>query len=219
MKTKIFALVISVFLFSCTSNNNKESETANSDSANVENVVKPETGKKYSIKSGMIKFKSVVMGMQQEMTTYFDDFGNTEVVITKMEILKGQVNENRSILKDGYMYEFDMSQKTGTKRKMTIIQNSAGIDFNNLTSEVMGKMSLKNEGKVNFLGKECDKFSIDFKEQQLKGSYVVWQNIPLKTDVVVGKMPMTIEATDFKENISIPADLLEIPKDIKIKEF
>lgn len=219
MKKITYLLAISAFLFSCSSNKTSESETTNSDTVKTENIVKPEEGKKYSVKSGMIKFKSTVMGIQQEMITYFDDFGNTEVVTTKMEILKGQVTENRSILKEGYMYELDMTQKTATKRKMTVTQNSAGIDFNNLTDEIMGEMSLKNEGKVTFLGKACDKFSIDFKKQQLKGSYIVWQNVPLKTDVMLQGMPMKIEATEIQENITIPADLLEIPKDFKVKEY
>ncbi len=219
MKKITYLLVISAFLFSCSSNKTSESETVKSDTVKTENIVKPEAGRKYSVKSGMIKFKSTVMGIQQEMITYFDDFGNTEVVITKMEILKGQVTENRSILKEGYMYELDMTQKTATKRKMSVTQNSAGIDFNNLTDEIMGEMSLKNEGKVTFLGKSCDKFSIDFKKQQLKGTYIVWQNVPLKTDVMLQGMPMKIEATEMQENITIPADLLEIPKGFKVKEY
>lgn len=218
MKKSFYAIIISIFLFSCSSNKTADVE-ATKDTIPQQSTSKPEVGKKYSAKSGMIRFKSEVMGIQQETINYFDDFGNTEVIISKMEIIKGQVAETRSILKDGFMTELDMSKKTGTKKKMPISANSAGIDFTNLTSEMMSEMNLKNEGNVTFLGKACEKFSIDFKKQQLKGTYVVWQNIPLKTDVLLQGMPMKIEATELQENITIPADLLEIPKGFKVKEY
>lgn len=218
MRKTIYVLVISAFLFSCSSNKTTEVETTK-DTVQSQTPSTPEVGKKYSIKSGMIRFKTEVMGIQQETIDYFDDFGDTEVIISKIEILKGQITETRSIIKDGFMTELDMSKKTGTKRKMAVNANSAGIDFANLTDEIMGEMNLKNEGKVTFLGKPCDKFSIDFKKQQLKGTYVVWQNIPLKTDVMLQGMPMKIEATEIQENTSIPADLIEVPKGFKIKEY
>ena len=85
--------------------------------------------------------------------------------------------------------------------------------------DIAKEMNIKKVGTQSFLGKTCDKYTIDFKKQQMKGSYLVWNGIALKTEMTVMGMKTTIEATKIEENPTIPADKFEVPKGIKIQNY
>ncbi len=214
----VFA-ALTVFVFSCNNSGDKTNNNADSTkTATTENnEVKAPAGSKYQLKSGIVTMNSEVMGIKNTVTMYFDEYGKKESQISTGEFM-GVKTENMNLTKDGYMYTVDLLKKTGTKMKI-LSNNPQNLDFSALTEDIMKEMNLKKEGTETFLGKTCDKYSMNYEKMKMKGYYLVWQNIAVKTDMEISGMKMKLEATKIEENVSVPADKFEIPADIKIQEL
>lgn len=216
MKNKFFALAILAsltMLFSCKS---KTNETAASSENPTEATTETAKGK-YAIKSGIVEYKTQMMGMDVLQTMYFDDFGKKEAQEVKMEMM-GVKMHTLTITKDGFIYSLDMMKKTGTKTEEmgAMTQN---IDFQNLSEELAKDMDLKKLGTEEFLGKTCDKMSIDYKKMAMKGTFLVYKGIALKSENEMGGMKVNLIAQKFEENPIIPNDKFEVPADFKMEEI
>jgi len=213
----IFIAATSIIISACNNSDSKSGNTKNAtDSTKVVDAKKQNPNGRYSLKSAIVEMKTAVMGMEQKQVLFFDEYGAkecTEITATMF----GQKSHNINITKDGFVYSIDMIKKTGTKIK--IPSKDANINFTNLGEEIAKEMNIKKVGTQSFLGKTCDKYTIDFKKQQMKGSYLVWNGIALKTEMTVMGMKTTIEATKIEENPTIPADKFEVPKGIKIQNY
>jgi hypothetical protein len=216
MKTnKLIALALlssATLLFSCKS---KTSESA----ATLENPAASETSTpkgKYAIKSGIVQYKTEMMGMEVMQTLTFDDYGKKEATDVEMEMM-GVKLHTVNLTKDGFIYNLDMVKKTGTKSPEINMAN-ASIDFENLTEEMVKEMELKKLGTEEFLGKTCEKMSIDNKKMGMKGTFLVYKGVALKSETDMGSMKMNLLAEKFEENPTIPAEKFEVPADIKITE-
>lgn len=206
---RLVVAIAVVTLFSCQGKN-----TGNSpDNENKNAVVKTNSKGKYAIKSGIIEYNGTVMGMQQTQTQIFDDYGNKEVTLTQMEMM-GVKTDQHTLTKDGFTYTFDMKEKTGTKTPASPVTN---IDFRNLTEDMKNAMKLEELGKETFLGKSCVKYSLDYDRYQMKGSFLVWNGIPLKTNIDMSGIEVNLEATKIEENPTIPAGTFDVPDDIKFQ--
>jgi hypothetical protein len=211
MKSTIFIalafMASATLLFSCKS---KTSETA----ATIENPAATETATlkgKYAIKSGIVEYKTQMMGMNMKQTLTFDDYGAKEATDVEMDMM-GVKMHTVTITKDGFIYTLDLEKKTGTK----ISGKSPDIDFENLSEEMVKDMNLKKEGTEEYLGKTCEKMSIDYTKMKMKGTFLVYKGIALKSDTDMGTMKVKLTGEKFEENPSIPASKFEIPADIKI---
>jgi hypothetical protein len=216
MKTlKISAIILlSTLIVSC----GKTNKTNNSDRKPVNKEITETTKSEkpnYSIKSGIVEYTTKMMNMDVSQTLYFDDYGAKKSTVMVMDIM-GQNVTTITITKDGYVYTFNPDKKTGTKTAVKRNQD-ANIDFKNLSKEMEKKMNLKNLGRENFIGKVCDKYSIDYTDMQMKGTFLVWEGIALKTDVKVSSTTMLIIAKKIQENAAIPADKFEVPSNIKFQ--
>jgi len=216
MKTsKLITLALlstATLLFSCKS---KTSETT----ATPENPAASETSTpkgKYAIKSGIVQYKTEMMGMEVMQTLTFDDYGKKEATDVEMEMMGVKIH-TVNLTKDGFIYNLDMIKKTGTKSPEVNIAN-ASIDFENLSEEMVKEMDLKKLGTEEFLGKTCEKMSIDNKKMSMKGTFLVYKGIALKSETDMGAMKMNLLAEKFEENPTIPAEKFEVPSDIKIIE-
>ncbi len=212
MKNKIFTLAILVsvaILFSCKS---KTSETA--DAGDNQATAETSTPKgRFGIKSGIVEYKTQVMGMDMKQTLTFDDYGNKEVTEVETDMMGVKIH-TVTITKDGFIYTLDMEKKTGTK----ISGKSPDIDFENLGEEMAKDMNLKKLGTEQYLGKTCEKMSIDYKKMNMKGTYLVYKGVALMVDTDMGAMKMKLVGEKFIENPEIPASKFEIPADVKIIE-
>lgn len=207
------ALMASVaMLFSCKS---KTSETTSSTENLTEAVAETPKGK-YAIKSGIVQYKTEMMGMEVMQTLTFDDYGKKESTDVEMEMMGVKIH-TVNLTKDGFIYNLDLVKKTGTKSPEVNIAN-ASIDFENLTEEMVKEMELKKLGTEEFLGKTCEKMSIDNKKMGMKGTFLVYKGIALKSETDLGSMKMKLIGEKFEENPSIPAEKFEVPADIKITE-
>jgi hypothetical protein len=202
-----------VMLFSCKS---KTSETTSLTENPTEAVTETPKGK-YAIKSGIIEYKTQMMGMEMKQVLTFDDYGSKEVTEVMAEMMGTKIH-TVTLRKDGFIYSFDMVKKTGTKKPVPAMDNT-NIDFQNLTEEMVKDMKLKKEGTEEFLGKTCEKITIDYTEMEMKGTYLVYNGVALKVDTDMGAMKMNLVAEKFEENPSIPAEKFEVPADIKIQEI
>jgi outer membrane lipoprotein-sorting protein len=214
----IVILGLASFMTAC-SGGSKNADGTGSDSTKTEKNDKADVKGKYQIKSGIITFASETMGMSQNVTIYFDDYGNKECTETTGEMM-GIKSHNLSLTKDGFMYSIDLTNKTGTKMKTNInAQKNKDIDFSSLSEEMMKQMHIKKLGTETFLGKTCDKYSIDDPAMKMKGTYVVWNGISLKSEIDMSGIGIKLIAKKIEENATIPADRFEVPKDIKITEI
>lgn len=209
--------VILIFTVSFCQNSSKKGTGKDSDSNSVmkegEKTI-TEGVKRYQIKSGIVELKTTVMNMTSTLTRYFDNYGEIEATETKAKIM-GMETHKISIMKDGYMYDIDMIAKTGTKIKISELKNM-NINFNDL-EKLTKDVEINKLGTEEFLGKTCDKFSVVYKNMQMKGTYLVWKGIDVKSEIEAMGMKTKTEATKIEEK-AVPAEKFEIPADVKITE-
>lgn len=210
LKIATLLLVLSIIV-SCQPSTNTDKQSPDTPEKTSAKLAK----NKYGIKSGIVEYSTKAMGTEVNQTLYFDDFGAKEATEISME-MAGFKSNTLNINKGEYAYTLDMNAKTGTKHK--IIPTGVEIDFNNLSEELEKKMNLEKVGKENFAGKECEKYTIDYKDMQMKGSFLVWKGIALKSDFNLSTMKTEMIAKNIQENVNIPASKFEVPADFKITE-
>ena len=208
MKKLLPLILIAFIAFSCKGKTSQQSQSTDTTTEPAKTEFKAKG--RYAIKSGIIEYKSMVMGMEAKQTTYFDDFGALEANETVMEMM-GIKTASITINRDGYVYTFDPEQKTGKK---TVAYYGSNVNFEDLTDEILKDWNLKKEGKETVVGKECEKWSMDNTTMGMKGYYWVYKGVPLKVDATMGSGKMQMDAISFKENVEIPAGKLDIPSDI-----
>ncbi len=206
MRTTLMVTLLSLMLFSC---NRKPAPAGQS-----ENAGKSEAGGKFGIKSGIVTYKTDMMGFEASQTLYFDDYGALEANEIVMEIM-GTKMRTHTITKDGYTYNFDPEKKTGSK--IALSSSPAQIDFNDLSEEIIKEWNLKEGGEETFLGKECVKYSADHKDMNMKGYYWVWKGLVLKMEMDMATSRMVMEAVSLEENPKVPAEKFEVPADIQFQ--
>lgn len=212
--TGIFSLMIItgiVVLFSCKS---KTSETASATDNKSEAATATPKGK-YAIKSGIVEYKTQMMGMDMKQILTFDDYGKKEVTEMVADMMGVKIH-TITLNKDGFVYNYDLEKKTGTKS--VSYQSSSSVDFENLSEQMVKDMNLKKEGTEEFLGKTCEKMSIDYTKMKMKGTFLVYKGAALQSDIDMGTTKMKLIGEKFTENPVIPAEKFEVPADIKITE-
>jgi len=223
MKTN-FHLCFSVFiliLLSCNQSGEKNSSQTGSTIDSTLSVSKPQG--KYQLKSGIITMVSETMGMKQNVTTYFDDYGLKECIETKGVMNMGTAGimeiHSLSFVKDTYYYTIDLISKTGTRTKISSSKNKNDINFNNLSKEQMKEMKITKEGTETILNRICEKYCMNDSTLHLKSTYYVWKGFPLKSVIDLNGIKAIISTTEILENCTIPEDKFEIPANIKISEL
>ncbi|MFO7722422.1 MAG: hypothetical protein R6V49_04275 [Bacteroidales bacterium] len=206
MKKVILSCCAALFLFACNSGSQAPDQEKHDDASLTK------TGKgKYGIESGIVQYKTQMMGMDATQTLYFTDYGKKESTVTTAEMMGMKIN-SVTITKDGFIYTFDPVKKMGTK---TSLSEQPNIDFENLTEEIMVDMKINEAGKETILGKPCIKYSINNESIPMQGFYWVWKGIPMKTNAEMGNSAMVLEATELKDNAKIPDSQFDIPEDIQ----
>ena len=209
---KITSLALLAFSLGFVSCKSKTSETTLAIDNKTEAFNATPKGR-YAIKSGIVEYKTEIMGMPAKQTLIFDDYGQKELTDMEMEMMGTKIR-TVTITKDGFIYTLDLEKKTGTRIK----GNSPNIDFENLSEQMVKDMNLKIEGTEDYLGKTCEKMSIDYTKMKMKGTFLVYKGVALQSDIDMGTMKMKLVGEKFEEYPSIPASKFEIPSDIKIVE-
>jgi hypothetical protein len=216
IKNLLFISLI-VILLSCGGNNSKTSDSQNDVVQNNDSETSAEVKSKgkYQIKSGIVTYTSQVMKMDQTTVITFDDYGNKEVTDTYTEAM-GVKLHSRTIVKDGYAYNLNMDEKSGSKVKM--YGSGSAIDYTNLTKDIEEKMNMKKLGTETILGKECEIYSFDYKEMSTKGTTWIWKGVALKSVVNSMGMEVTLTGTSFDDNPKIDQNIFNVPEGFNIIE-
>jgi outer membrane lipoprotein-sorting protein len=156
-----------------------------------------------------------MMGMDMKQILTFDDYGKKEVTEMVADMMGVKIH-TITLNKDGFVYNYDLEKKTGTKS--VSYQSSSSVDFENLSEQMVKDMNLKKEGTEEFLGKTCEKMSIDYTKMKMKGTFLVYKGVALQSDIDMGTTKMKLIGEKFTENPEIPAEKFEIPADVKITE-
>ena len=209
-------LIVFVFTAIVSCKNTSSTKEASADPKELNSANPAANKERYAIKSGIVEYNTQVMGMDVKQTMTFDNYGKLDIQEVKMDIMGTQIH-TVTLTRDGYIYNLDMVKRTGTKSIVTSM-NNANIDFENLSEEVIKEMDLKKLGTEEFLGKTCEKMSIDYKKGGMKGTYLVYKGVALLVDTDMGSMKMRLVAEKFIENPEIPASRFEIPSDITITQ-
>ena len=205
-------VAFTILLFACNGKTSKQPGTAD----NQTDAAKVTSKGKYAIKSGIVEYKAQIMGMDMKQILTFDDYGNKEITEMVMDMM-GTKSRSITLAKDGFQYTYDLEKKTGTKKPFSG-NGSFNVDFENMSKDMIKDMNLKKEGTEEFLGKNCEKMSIDYKKMEMKGNFLVYKGVALKMDTYMGATKMKMVAEKFLENPSFPANQFEVPTDVKITE-
>lgn len=216
----LFAVTVSLII-ACSGGSNKKDNT--NDTLNKKDTVNADSASvkgKYTLKSGIITMKIETMGMKQDMTVYFDDYGTRECTETVYAMDMGMAGKiethNMTITRDGYIYNLDLVNKTGTKTKL--IYNKKGktdnIDFNHISPDNMKELNITKEGTEQVLDKTCDKYSMSCPDLNIKATYYIWNGFSLKWETNMMGIVTKYTSTKIEENATVPAEKFEIPKDI-----
>ena len=218
MKKLIFILSILFVLVSSGQKQAGESKTDENAAKEVASQVKK--GKKYPIEKGIVYQKTNVMGIESNPVIYFDKWGEWETTETTTTIEMMGIKESSTslkIVKGEDNWEIDMDKKTGVHYNRAVVVNQMGVDMENITTEIMGKMKLEKVGEEKFLGYPCVKYKMKNDEMKMDVEYIMCGNLMMKMTGKAMEIPTSIEVTKI-EAVTPPAEKFEIPAGIKITE-
>lgn len=218
MKKLIFILSVAFLLASCGQKKTDESKTDEKSATEVAANMKK--GKKYPIEKGIVYQQSDVMGIVSNPVIYFDKWGEWETTETTTTIEMLGIKESSTslkIVKGDDNWEIDMDKKTGFHYSRPAVVNQLGVDLENLTTEIMGKMKLEKVGEEKFLGFPCVKYSMKNDEMKMDVEYLTYGNLMMKMSGKVMEIPTEMEVTKI-EAVAPPAEKFEIPAGVTITE-
>ena len=218
MKKLIFILSTLFLLDACGKKQTGESKT--DENAAKEVAAQAKKGKKYPIEKGIVYQKSNVMGIESNPVIYFDKWGEWETTETTTTIeMLGMKESSTSlkIVKGDDNWEIDMDKKTGYHYNRPAVINQLGVDLENITADIMGKMKLEKVGEENFLGYPCVKYSMKNDEMKMDVEYLTYGNLMMKMSGKMMEIPTSIEVAKI-EAVTPPADKFEIPAGVTITE-
>ena len=164
--------------------------------------------RKYSIKSGVMKTVTNVLGQKAEGTLFFDDYGNLECSQNKTVQNGIEKVEMSVISRDGKMHIVHH-----TLKQIQEIPLQESINYLNLTPEIVKKYNIQELGREMVLDKECIKYSAETSQAGETASVIVWvwQGITLKTITSSGGLSITVETIDLQVDTIHDPKIFEIP--------
>lgn len=213
------AIIITALLTSCGGGTNTTADSKMKDVAN----------EMAASKSYMIEYKSTVNAPEIKSTSvstaWIDNINDRLAVFTDTEsevMGRKQGGKSLMIVKDGWNYVIDLTQKTGFKSKEDAMDDNSK-EMTEMEDDVTFRQMIESEGgkivgNEKFLGRDCIVVeTTEEGEDDESMSTKIWyyRGIVLKMTNAL----TTMEATKFEENINISSDKFEIPSDIKISEL
>jgi 5'-3' exonuclease len=180
--------------------------------------------KRYGIESAIVKKKTVMqmqgMSVEQNSVQYIADYGLKESVEMVMSV-QGQTFTVITMIKDGYIYSANMTVKQGTKINMADMQDLTAVNFLNLTDEVKQKYQIQANGIQPVLGKQCNRYEMNFtiQGQSVKGTVWIWQGLSLKSIMNISGNQVEEEVSEIQEGATIAKEKFELPEGINFMEM
>jgi hypothetical protein len=167
--------------------------------------------RRYGIKSGIIKLISSTAGVDTPETQYFDDYGAKESIVYTTDIPGVVKYDNWVITIGNTMYGVSVTEDKRNYGKPS--ENPVpDLTFNNPSPEVTAKYNIKELGEEKFLDRNCKIFSYETTQRRTTITHKVWiyKGVILKQQSKIRNRDVLIYATDFQENVAIPAYAFQI---------
>lgn len=214
MKTSIQLLccLAVIFLISC--NNNEQSTEKTEAESFVEEVEKlPESTtvskQLFEIESAYIKFVNHAAGQELYREWRFDNYGERQAEENYL-IIMGQKSGDKSVVLDGYKYQWSFDASEGRKMKFS----QTVTDYEKVSQRDIERYGIEKHGYEAFMGKSCLKVSI---EKPSKATIWVWNGIPLKTEAVFAGQKVLMEAVEINLG-DIDETFFKLPADVSFPE-
>ncbi|HPS13670.1 MAG TPA: hypothetical protein PLB87_10365, partial [Prolixibacteraceae bacterium] len=150
-KAIIFGILL--FLLNSCSNHKDANRMANSgqkDKTSENKIDNPNpgtTGRIFEIKSGYVKYKNQVAGIDMIREWWFDDFGALQYEENYI-LAAGKKTGGAAMVRDGYRYEWNINSSEGTKDEF----HASFINYENAPKEVIERFKMKNQGYETVAG-------------------------------------------------------------------
>jgi hypothetical protein len=216
---RILILGISLVLLVSCSNNKKPAEITKLEkeakaiekSVNEMKTEAPSSTKIFNVKSGYVKYKSQMAGMDMIREWWFDDYGALQYEENYM-IMMDQKTGGAAVVRDGYRYNWSFNKTDGTKNQFYA---AAYTDYDNISKEDIERYKMKNLGFETIAGKKCIKVSI---EKPVEAITWTWEGVPMKTITKFGGKDVTMEAVEVKDG-AVSSSKFDLPQGITFKEM
>lgn len=228
---KSIVIMTAIGLYACGGSNDNQNTAADDSSqtiseqpteAETATTDEPSSNMRYEIESGVVKYKMNVMGMDTDIDVYFDNYGDKEASIATAKVAMMGMNietKTRTVTKDGYQYNIDENEKSGTKMKVQQKFNFQNFDARKLSGDMkkVYEEALANATDDTFLGKACKVVTLKFEEQNVESKLWLWKNISLKYQAKTPQGAFEMAAVSVEEK-AVDQVVFEIPADIEFKE-
>ena len=122
----------------------------------------------------------------------------------------GQKTGSKSLVLDGYKYNWDFDDESGTKSRFY----HATTNYDEVSDEDIKKYGIQKHGYEEIMGKKCLKVTT---EKPVKSTSWVWNNIPLRTEAVYAGNNMIMEVIEISTS-NIDEKIFEMPEGITFSE-
>jgi hypothetical protein len=216
---KILMLGLSLMMLASCSNNKKPAEIsklekeAKAIEKSVDEMKTEATSatKIFNVKSGYVKYKSQMAGMDMIREWWFDNYGALQYEENYM-IMMDQKTGGAAVVRDGFRYNWSFKATEGTK---STFYATAYVNYENISKEDIERYKMKNLGYETIAGKKCTKVSI---EKPMEAITWTWEGVPMKTITKFGGKDVTMEAIEIKDG-DVPASKFDLPKEVTFKEM
>lgn len=210
-KNVVLCILALLMLVSCVQTEQHNTEVADMEKLSDTISEAPDYAK-FGLQSGVLEMESVTMGMTQSIVVYFEDWGRlvkNEIQMTFM----GQKTHVVTLIKEGYSYEMDMIQKKGVKKQLDTLAYDQ-VNYLKLDDEQKKQFNMTYLGEVEILGRTCQEYEMDIKDQGVKAKTAVWNGIALRSEATMMGITVKINVTKIQENVELPEGTFDIPEEI-----
>lgn len=217
MKKVVSLLLVILSLGSCSGE--KKGKISEDKELQVEALQAERGNRRYPLEQGIIHSVSEAMGIEMEIVTYFDKWGEWEAIETTvpMEIM-GQdfTTHTLEINKGDEHWKIDLDKKTGEHYTMERIINPLGVDVDKMSDALLGKMNIEDLGEVEFLGYNCRKMRMK-SDKGTNMDYVMWGNLMMSMEEEAMGIKTSSHVKSVDKTVP-PKEKFEVPQDIQFTE-
>lgn len=217
MKTIVSVLCLLLFVGSCSGN--KQGSESKVEDVSLKELQAAVEDKRYPLEQGIIHSTSEAMGVEMNIVTYFDNWGEWEAIETTvpMEIMGEDYSSHTlEIIKGDDHWKIDLDKKSGEHFTRTRAINPMGVDVETLTDELLGKMNMEDLGEMELLGYKCRKMRMK-SDKGTHMDYVMWGNVMMQMEGEAMGIATTSRVTSIEE-VAPPQEKFEIPGDVQFTE-
>lgn len=211
----LFVLILIATFWACENKNSKEtSQSADSNPVAIASAL-PETPsggiKKYPLKSGIITFDNNMMGIKEKSVLFFDDYGMKEAE----DKYDGETMKETNLCDGQKHYTINHAEKTAYDAGSCYRGIAYKFDWNEI-SQADKEYKVKKGPDMTIAGKICESYSMVTDDYPT--TFAGWNNILLYQETKSKYGTIILKAVKVEENVSIPAEKLQIPKGYTIKK-